>query len=85
MNEKWFLWTLERLLGWDDEQVRSEFRWLRMMARLKYDGYQDYVAGMRFLPSLVAWLQQFETKEDRRVAYQFVRNRLIYIDRKSVV
>lgn len=50
-----------------------------MMARLKYDGYQDYVAGMRFLPSLVAWLQQFDTEDERRTAYEFVRNRLVYI------
>jgi hypothetical protein len=79
VNEKWIFRTLEQLLGWDDEQVRNEFRWLRMMARVKYDGYQDYFAGMRFLPSLVVWLQQFELEEERRVAYRFVRERLIYV------
>lgn len=78
-GKQWLVWTLEQLLGWSDDDVRSEFRWLRMMARFKYDGYQDYVAGMRFLPSLVAWLQQFQTTEERRAAYQFVKGRLVYI------
>jgi hypothetical protein len=46
------------------------------MSRLKFDGYQDYLAGARFLESLVDWLQQFDP-QDRPVAYDFVRNRLV--------
>lgn len=79
MSEDSYVWTLERLMGWDADEVRREYRWLRMMARLKYDSYQDYSAGLRFLPSLVAWLQQFDTEADREVAYRFVRDRLIYV------
>ena len=48
------------------------------MARLKYDGYRDFQAGMRFTESLSTWLQQFEPNE-RETAYSFVRHNLVYI------
>ncbi len=79
MSENSYVWMLEKLMGWDAEEVQSEYQRLRMMARLKYDSYQDYSAGLRFLPSLVAWLQQFDNETDRRTAYGFVRDRLIYV------
>ncbi len=51
---------------------------MQIMARLKYDDYRDFLAGMRFLESLVAWLQQFK-QVDRAAAYDFVRNRLVFV------
>lgn len=51
---------------------------MQIMARLKYDDYRDFLAGMRFLESLVAWLQQFE-QQDRASAYDFVRKRLVFV------
>jgi hypothetical protein len=51
---------------------------LRLMARLKYDGYRDFQAGMRFIESLATWLQQF-TPAEREAAYEFVRRTLVYI------
>lgn len=74
--------TALRLLGsvmdWTDEVAQEEFSWMQIMARLKYDDYRDFLAGMRFLESLVAWLQQFE-QEDRAAAYNFVRKRLVFV------
>ncbi len=74
--------TALRLLGavmeWTDEEAREEFRWMDLMARLKYDDYREFLAGMRFLESLVAWLQQFEPA-DRAAAYAFVRKRLVFV------
>jgi hypothetical protein len=69
---------LADVMDWTTEQATKEFAWLALMARLKYDDYRDFLAGMRFLESLVAWLQQFEPSE-RDVAYEFVRHRLIYV------
>lgn len=75
--------TAQRLLGkvmdWDDDKARVEFAYLDLMAGLKYDDYREFLGGMRFLESLVAWLQQFETAADREVAYRFVRERLVFI------
>ena len=51
---------LASVMDWTDEEATMEFRWMDLMARLKYDDYREFLAGMRFLESLVAWLQQFE-------------------------
>jgi hypothetical protein len=48
------------------------------VSRLKYDGYQDFPPGARFIESLVDWLQQFK-REAREIAYDFMRRRLVYI------
>ena len=65
-------------MDWTDDRARQEFRWLKLMARLKYDGYDAFRAGMRFVESLITWLQQFKLS-DRETAYTFVRNALVYI------
>lgn len=78
MNQDLALRVLSRIMAWDDEHAREEFRWLRLMARLKYDGYRDFQAGMRFIESLATWLQQFDSAE-RETAYRFVRRTLVYI------
>jgi hypothetical protein len=78
MNEELGLKLLANLLEWADE-ARVEYHWLKFMARYKYDGYQDFVAGKRFLASLISWLRQFTSVAERRAAYRFVRDRLVYL------
>lgn len=78
MNQDLVLKILAQIMDWNDERARQEYRWLRLMARLKYDGYRDFQAGMRFFESLATWLQQFD-RTQRETAYEFVRNRLVYI------
>lgn len=78
MNEDLGLKILSEIMEWEDEQARREFAWLRLMSRLKYDGYRDFQAGMRFIESLATWLQQFD-KTERPTAYAFVRNALVYV------
>ena len=79
MNQDLGLRILGRIMDWDDERARKEFRWLRFMARLKYDGYRDFQAGMHLVESLATWLQQFNSQEERETAYDFVRRTLVYI------
>ncbi|MHB8884380.1 MAG: phosphoribosyltransferase-like protein [Methylovirgula sp.] len=78
MNQELGLKILGEIMAWSDDQAREEFRWLRLIARLKYDGYRDFQAGMRFIESLATWLQQFKP-EEREAAYAFVRHALVYI------
>ena len=78
MNQDLGLKILAEIMHWSDERARKEYRWLRLMARLKYDGYRDFQAGMRFFESLATWLQQFDRAE-RETAYAFVRSRLVYV------
>lgn len=79
MNEKLTLRILGEIMDWSDSKATEEFRWLRLVSRMKYDGYQDYLAGARFIESLVNWIQQFPTPDDRAAAYAFVRTQLVYI------
>lgn len=79
MNQEFVLGKLSELMGWDDDVSRREFAWLRLMSRMKYDGYQEFLAGMRFIESLTDWLQQFDKPEQRQTAYTFVRQNLVFI------
>ena len=79
MNQDLGLRILGRIMDWDDDRARDEFAWLKLMARLKYDGYRDFQAGVRFIESLVTWPQQFKQHHERETAYSFVRRTLVYI------
>lgn len=78
MNQDLGLRILGQIMEWTDDRAREEFDWLRLIARLKYDGYRDFQAGMRFVESLVTWLQQFKLHE-RKTAYAFLRESLVYV------
>ena len=78
MNQDLALRVLGQIMDWSDEDARKEFQWLRLIGRLKYDEYEDFRAGMRFIESLAKWLQQFD-KDERKTAYTFVREALVYI------
>jgi hypothetical protein len=77
MEERLALKLLRKIMSWDEETATREYRWVRLMSRLKFDGYQDYLAGVRFAESLAGWLQQF-VGDDRMAAYSFIKSRLIY-------
>lgn len=66
------------VMAWDNERATKEYSWLRLMSSMKYDGYSDFRAGVRFLESLVSWLRHFDPA-DRETAYAMVRQRLVYI------
>ena len=78
MNQDLGLKVLGQIMNWHDDRARQEFNWVKLMARLKYDGYRDFQAGVRFTESLATWLQQFDPNE-RETAYGFVRRTLVYI------
>lgn len=77
MKRDFILGTIANLMGWSDEEFRDEFAWLSLMSRMKYDDYQEFIAGTRFIESLADWLQQF-SQEERQHAYDFVRSKLLF-------
>jgi len=79
VNQTFILRKLGEIMSWDGETSRVEFDWLSLISSMKYDGYQDFLAGARFVESLADWLQQF-TPEERLVAYRFVRDSLVYVN-----
>lgn len=72
----------ERLLGyvmqWSPEDDAKERPRLQAMAAYKYDGYQQFSPGMRYVESLASWLNQF-AESDRRVLFDFIQSRLVFI------
>jgi len=71
---------IAEVMGWpgDQAQATREYAWLRLMSSVKYDGYSFFRAGVRFIETLATWLKQFE-HSDRAVAYEFVKQRLVYL------
>lgn len=69
---------LIRLMNWDPGKISSERSSLEIMAKYKYNTYQGFSPGMRFLESLALWLQQFNTPEERNIAYDFFKEKLIF-------
>ena len=78
MNSDLGLRVLSSVMDWDDDKAHDQFQRLRLMATLKYDGYRDFEAGVRFTESLASWLQQFDP-DQRETAYDFIMTRLVYI------
>src|ERR1700733_6387351 len=83
MNVVLALNLLRQIMEWDEETATREYRWIRLMSLLKFDGYRDYVAGVRFSESLAGWLSQFDL-HDRAAAYDFVKTRLIYFSPSEI-
>lgn len=73
----------ERLLAsvmeWTPEDVARERPVLQALAGLKYDEYQQFSPGMRFVESLALWLGQFGELTERKTAYNFVLSRLVFL------
>lgn len=73
----------EQLLGieldWDTPTAKEEIGKLRYLAAVKYDNYQNFRPGKRFMESLVLWLRQFKTVKERQIAYKFILGRMVYI------
>jgi hypothetical protein len=65
-------------MGWAQEDVARERPDLQAMAAYKYDEYQQFSPGMRFVESLALWLNQFKTAPERAAAYEFVKERLLF-------
>ncbi|MGH8550075.1 MAG: phosphoribosyltransferase-like protein [Methylococcales bacterium] len=56
---------------------------MQLLADYKYDHYQRFAPGKRFVESLALWLNQFE-RADRQIALNFVLEQLIYISESEI-
>jgi hypothetical protein len=66
-------------MKWDIPTAKEEINKLRYLTAVKYDNYRNFGVGKRFLESLVLWLRQFKTVDERKIAYNFIMKRLLYI------
>ncbi|MDR3488418.1 MAG: hypothetical protein P4M05_26395 [Bradyrhizobium sp.] len=71
-------------MDWDDSsQVLDYVPILQLLADYKYDSYQRFGPGKRFIESLALWLNQFD-KSDRPIALRLVVERLIYFSDREL-
>jgi hypothetical protein len=70
---------LARVMGWrDEDSVVKYVPTLQLLADYKYDNYQQFAPGRRFIESLALWLNRF-AEADRAIALDFVMERLVFI------
>lgn len=76
---------LIKLMDWDTKQIRDERPLLQALSNFKYDEYQQFTLGTRFIESLVKWLGQFQNIDERKVAYEFIKKHLIFISNDQML
>ena len=70
---------LAGVLGISDlESLTALVQRLRTLATIKYDDYEGYGPGVRFIESLATWLTRFDAN-DRLKAVDFITTRLTYM------
>jgi hypothetical protein len=75
---------LAKVMDWQEEEtVLLHLPTLQLLADFKYDHYQRFAPGKRFIESLALWLNQFD-QADREHALEFVTNRLVYFSEKEL-
>lgn len=74
---------LVKIMGWSTEEISKQRPLLQALANLKYDEYQQFSPGTRFIESLVKWLSQFELNE-RKTAYDFLINQLVFVSNDQI-
>ncbi|MCH5717777.1 phosphoribosyltransferase-like protein [Niabella hibiscisoli] len=62
----------------DEDEQAELIKYFQTMATYKYDDYQQYDTGQRFIENLAIWLNQF-TPDDRKVVLKFLRSELLFI------
>ena len=70
---------LASIMSWEPQQLAAERPLLEFMGSMKYDSYDRYMPGTRFMSSLVQWLNQIEDPNERAVLFSFVKQRLVFI------
>jgi hypothetical protein len=70
---------LANVMQWIPADVAEHRPNLQALASFKYDEYQQFSPGMRFVESLALWLEQFKTIDERNIAYNFILHRLIFL------
>lgn len=76
---------LVEIMQWDSSQIRKERPLIQALSNFKYNEYQQFSIGTRFIESLVKWLKQFETQSEREIAYSFIKERLIFISNDQML
>lgn len=72
------------LMNWTDAQFATEFADLQLLVDHKYDAYQGFQPASRFHIALLNWLNQFESASDRKTAYRFLKEHLVFVSQREI-
>ena len=76
---------LKNTMGhWDLSTMSNETARIQIISEIKYDDYQQFTHGMRFIESLALWMRQFDNNDDKDLAYRFVMDQLIYVSEEEM-
>lgn len=78
MNSNLASQLLSSVMRWNYSELNSERPVLEFMGSMKYDAYDRFMPGTRFMSSLVQWLSKFD-EEDRATVFEFVKKKLVFI------
>ena len=75
---------LVQLMNWDDLEATKNLREMDLMSDIKYDSYDQFMPGIKFVGNFYLWLSQFEDLEERKLMYEFVKKYIIYINSTQI-
>lgn len=58
-------------------------KYFQRMAKYKYDNYEQYAIGMRFIEKLALWLDKIDNN-DKQIAIEFIKNRLVFVSESEM-
>lgn len=71
---------LSELMGWDEIESTARFQEIDLMSDIKYDSYDQFMPGIKFVGNFYLWLSQFKDPIERKLMYDFVQKYIIYIN-----
>lgn len=74
---------LAQLMNWDDIEATERLKEIDLMADIKYDSYDQFMPGIKFVGNFYLWLSQFR-EEERQLMYDFVKKYIIYINSNQI-
>ena len=74
---------LAKVMGWGSDETMRYVPQLQLLADFKYDQYQRFGPGKRFVESLALWLNQFDAAE-RQQALDFVLDELVFFSEQEM-
>lgn len=75
---------LTRVMGWQEQEiVQKRVPELQLLAYYKYDDYQRFGPGRRFIESLALWLNKLD-QEDRDAALELVMQKLVFFSDREI-
>lgn len=75
---------LAQLMDWDDIEASKRLQEIDLMADIKYDSYDQFMPGIKFVGNFYLWLSQFKDLEERKLMYDFVKDYIIYINSTQI-